>query len=89
MAAGRYFFIPGVLPHQTATGQKYDNPAEATGEVARFIFSGDTFKLRGNRVWMTSGKYQINPDSEQKLIDIGRRRRHQSPWASTSWKAIA
>ena len=70
---GASYFIPrDVLPHQTATGQQYDDPAQATGDVARFVFTGDTFALRGSGVWMTSGKYQINPGSEPKRIDIGK-----------------
>ncbi|MCX7427825.1 MAG: protein kinase [Planctomycetia bacterium] len=70
---GASYFIPrDVLPHQTATGQDYDDPAQATGDVARFVFTGDTFTLRGSGVWMTSGKYQINPGSEPKRIDIGK-----------------
>ena len=68
---GASYFIPrDVLPHQTATGQDYEDPAKATGDVARFVFTGDTFTLRGSGVWMTSGKYQIDPAAEPKRIDI-------------------
>jgi uncharacterized protein (TIGR03067 family) len=69
--SGSYYFIAsGTLPKQTATGQKYGKPEEATGETARFIFSGDTIKVRGRGVWMQSGKYQIKPDSKERLIDL-------------------